>query len=290
MKDEINKTEKGRKMSEKTAHGTKKHIESLETTGYCVVPQILSGEQVSRGLELVKKNFNETLLSQSDRVPFLNKNQPTVYNLQSKDPFFLDLLFSLKTLEGLLKHFLNDMWFKSVPEGDPNYILRSYMARSSKRQMPMHIDSFIPYTGSFVYIMQCAIILEDQDENNGCTVVVPGSHLRAEYTTQEAFDEAVPVISRAGDLVLWDSRLWHGAMANNSGHSRWSVIATFSRWWLKQAFDIPGNLPQEIYDGLTDSQKAVLGYCSVPYDNETVGIDMKRSYELLPEKVENWRL
>jgi ectoine hydroxylase-related dioxygenase (phytanoyl-CoA dioxygenase family) len=91
-------------------------------------------------------------------------------------------------------------------------------------------------------------------------------------------------------LVFWDSRIWHGARENVTGGTRWSIIATFCRWWIKQAFDIPGNLPQEIYDQLSDRQRAVLGFCSVPYDDESRGIDMKRSYALLPANVADYRL
>jgi ectoine hydroxylase-related dioxygenase (phytanoyl-CoA dioxygenase family) len=269
--------------------GAKAHIEQLEKTGYCLMPQVFSKDQVAKALELTKKTFEDTKSVQSDRMPFLNRDQPMVYNLQAKHPFFLELLFSNPMLEDILKHFLNDRWFTAIPEGDPNYILRSYLARSSGHKMPMHIDSLIPYTGPCVFVMQAAIILEDQDEDSGCTVVVPGSHLSGEYTNQEAFDTAVPLRSKAGDLAMWDSRLWHGALENRSGRTRWSMIATFQRWWLKQAFDVPGNLPQEIYDGLTNAQKAVLGYCSVPYDNETFGIDMKRSYKYLPKKVADYR-
>ncbi len=107
---------------------------------------------------------------------------------------------------------------------------------------------------------------------------------------QASFDTALSLTGKAGDLVFWDSRIWHGARENVTGGTRWSVIATFCRWWIKQAFDIPGNLPQEIYDQLSDRQRAVLGFCSVPYDDESRGIDMKRSYALLPANVADYRL
>lgn len=155
--------------------------------------------------------------------------------------------------------------------------------------MPLHIDSFIPYAGPHVFIMQCSIPLEDQTEDNGCTVLIPGSHLSGKYCSQDAFPSAVSIKARAGDLVFWDSRIWHGARQNTSGGTRWAMIATFCRWWIKQAFDIPGNLPQELYDQLTEREKGVLGYCSVPYDNEKHGIDMKRSYSLLPQQVVDYR-
>jgi len=49
----------------------------------------------------------------------------------------------------------------------------------------------------------------------------------------------------------------------------------------KQMFKTTENLPQEIYERLTDSQKAVLGFCSIPDNNESEGIDMKRGYDSL---------
>lgn len=264
-------------------------IASIERDGYCYLPQMFSSEQVSMALGRIKYWFDNTLSSQSERMPYLNKDQSMVYNLQSKDLFLLRMVLGCELIEKVLMHFLNDRWFTSIPADAPNYILRSFLARSSNHQMPLHIDSFIPYAGPHVFIMQCSIPLEDQTEDNGCTVLIPGSHLSGKYCSQDAFPSAVSIKARAGDLVFWDSRIWHGARQNTSGGTRWAMIATFCRWWIKQAFDIPGNLPQELYDQLTEREKGVLGYCSVPYDNEKHGIDMKRSYALLPQQVVDYR-
>lgn len=269
---------------------TPEYIRAIERDGYVYIPGAFDRQQISHALELVRHWFDKTLSAQSDRMPRLNQNQPMVYNLQSKDIFFVKMMLGNKLIEEILKHFLNDKWFTALPDDAPNYILRSFLARSSNTKMPMHIDCFVPYTGSYVFVMQCAILLENQSKENGCTVLTPGSHLSDRYAPQESFDSAVPIEGKAGDVVFWDSRIWHGARPNESSGTRWSMIATFCRWWIKQAFDIPGNLPQEIYDQLTDSQKAVMGFCSVPYDDETCGIDMKRGYELLPKKVEDYRL
>ena len=260
-------------------------LENLNKDGYSYVSQAVSPEAVQKALVKVSHWYEATKCVQSDRMPYLNAGQSMVYNLQSKDLFFIRLLLGNPLVRKVLMHFLNDQWFTKIPAGEPNYILRSFLARSSNHQMPMHIDSFIPSSGRHSFMMQCALLLEDSNETNGCTVLVPGSHLSDEYTTQDSFATARPMEAKAGDLIFWDSRLWHGARANVSSGSRWAMIATFGRWWIKQAFDIPASLPQSIYDQLTDSEKAVLGFCSVPYHDETRGIDMKRSYDLLPEQV-----
>lgn len=265
------------------------HIRDLEERGYTVIPAVYSPEHVERALGLVRHWYQVSTQALSDRMPFLNKDQAMVYNLQNKDPFFLELLFSSAEVSAILKHFLNDEWFRSVPAEHANYILRSFLARSSNHKMPIHIDSFIPYGGDYCFIMQFSILLEDQNEENGCTVVVPGSHRSGRYGTQDAFENAKPICARAGDCVMWDSRIWHGALENRSSVTRWAIIATMQRWWLKQAFEIPGSLPQAHYDALTDEQRAVLGFTSVPYRDETVGIDMKREYSLLPKVVSDYR-
>ena len=93
----------------------------------------------------------------------------------------------------------------------------------------------------------------------------------------------------AGDVVIWDSRLWHGTRENSTESKRWAIVATCCRWWLKQHWNIPQNLPQEIYAQLSDSQKAVLGFCSISPNDESDGIDLKRDYDSLLPDVRGYR-
>ncbi|MFP4002372.1 MAG: phytanoyl-CoA dioxygenase family protein [Alphaproteobacteria bacterium] len=264
--------------------GLDKAVNDLERLGYCRLRQVYDPSTTREALERVRCWYEKSRNTCSKNVPFLNTDQPTVYNLQNKDVFFLKMLFDARILQKILVHFLNDHWFRQIPQHEPNYLLRSFIARSSNKRLPMHLDSFVPYLGNHVIIMQASIILEDQEAENGCTVVVPGSHLYGQYTTQDAFKEAVPINSRAGDIVIWDSRLWHGTTDNRSGNTRWAIVATFCRWWMKQHWNITQNLPQEIYKQLTESQRAILGFCSIPARDETTGIDLKRGYDdLLPD-------
>lgn len=265
-------------------------IADLRKRGYCRLRGVYEPAAACDALGRVRRWYEKSRETCTKDVPFLNIDQPTVYNLQNKDIFFLRMLFGPNILQDILIQFLNDPWFRQIPPGEPNYLLRSFIARSSNKRLPMHLDSFVPYLGRHVIIMQFSIILEDQNAENGCTVVVPGSHLSGQYTTQEAFNEAVPIESQAGDVVIWDSRLWHGTTENRSGATRWAIVATFCRWWMKQHWNITQNLPQEIYDQLTDSQRAILGFCSIPARDETTGIDLKCGYESLLADVSEYRL
>lgn len=180
----------------------KAYIEKLETEGYCKIPRIYSQEEVKKALDLVLEWQVRTEDAQSANVPFLNRDHPLVYNLQNKDIYFLELIFSKPIIQEILMYFLNDKWFKQILSQYPNYILRSYLGRSSNDGLPMHIDSFIPYKGAHPLAMQVAIILEDQNQQNGCTVLIPGSHKSGEYANQEVFEKAIPLESKSGDVVI----------------------------------------------------------------------------------------
>ena len=264
------------------------NINRIRESGYCVVPQVYDEHSVHKALDVVRdlaagpKRYNPADL------PPLGRDALITWNLQYKHPYFLELLFASPEIERILIRLLNDTWYRPIPQDEPNYILRTYVARSSRDSLPLHVDSFFAYAGDAVISMQYAIILEDMDEMNGATLVVPGSHTSGQYAEQSALQDAIAVEARAGDVVLLDSRIWHGATENRSGRTRWSLWATFNRWWIKQSFRITQKLPQDIYATLTDKQKAVMGFCSIPYGDESEGIDMRVGYESLEERVSSY--
>lgn len=262
------------------------NVQEIRERGYSVIPGAVDAETVSAALNRIRQVHESTRARTTNNVPFLNVGHNMVYNLQNKDVMFLKLIASHPAIRTVAMALLNDQWYRQIPRDRPNYILRSLLGRSGGSEaMPLHIDSFIPASGSFPWSIQAAVVLEDQTEENGCTVVVPGSHLFDRYANQEALTDAKPLPSKAGDVAFWDSRLWHGAKANKFGKSRWSVIGTFGRWWMKQNYDIPRTLPQEIYAQLSDEEKSVLGYCSMPPKTEFDRIDIKTGYETLKPTV-----
>ncbi len=265
-----------------------KAIDEIKQHGYTRIKGLYDKETIAATLKSVKQLAEENLEVEIKDIPRLDTGQETIYNLQNKNYHFLSLLLKSDIITPILMHFLNDQWHKAIDLSEPNYILRSFSARNNNTAAPMHIDSYIPYMGEHLISMQAVIILEDQYKENGCTSVIPGSHQSGEYVSQDEANNATPIESKAGDVVIWDSRVWHGTFDNHSGASRWSLIATFVRWWIKQGYRITENLPQEIYQQLNNSEKAVLGFCSRPLDDEQAGIDFKKSYDCLKPKVSDY--
>ena len=261
------------------------YITEIEDKGYTVVKNAVSIETAKDLLDKIEKIFKNGKKPDLSKVPKLNKESKVVYNPEQKDILFCKVIFSIKKLRKILIHFLNDEWYKEIPKDNPNYILRAMIARSSSyAKLPLHIDSFIPSSGNRCFIMQASLVLNEQTINNGCTVVVPGSHKSDQYATQEFFNEATPISASMGDLIIWDSRLWHGALPNKTGVNRWSLISTFTRWWIKQNYQLTNSIPKTFLNKFTDEELSILGFCSDPPKDEFDRIDIKAGYDILNQR------
>ncbi|WP_027793046.1 phytanoyl-CoA dioxygenase family protein [Paraburkholderia acidipaludis] len=262
------------------------HLDALATDGYTIIEQGMSPDAAAALLHAMRARSAKLAEVELADQPFLNRGHDVLYNLQREDVTYARTFTGNPLVMTILLGLLNDTWYKQIPQDRPNFILRSLIGRSSgERAMPLHIDSFVPSSGKLCIACQVAIVLEDQTPERGCTVLVPGSHRSDDYADQSAMADAIPILAKAGDIVIWDSRIWHGALGNTTGKSRWSLIATFVRWWMKQNYDMTGALPQHIYEALTDDEKAVFGYCSLPPRDEYDRTDMKAGHDFLKPTV-----
>ena len=269
---------------------TEARLEALAEDGYVVIPGAIGAEHAERLLGSLQRLSETRPPVGAEGTPFLNRGHDLLYNLQREDAAYAFPFTRDERVMAILMGLLNDAWYRQIPSDRPNFILRSLIGRSSgDKTLPLHIDSFIPSSGKLCHACQISVVLEDQTPERGCTVVVPGSHRSDAYADPAAFADAVPIISKAGDMVIWDSRLWHGALGNSTGASRWALIATFVRWWMKQNFDVTGTLPQAVYDALSDDERAIFGFCSMPPRDEYQRTDMKSGHGELRPRVADYR-
>jgi hypothetical protein len=267
----------------------KTHLDTLAERGYTVIAAGVDTGTTGELLAMMRRLNVERTRAPDAEQPFLNRGHDVLYNLQREDLRFIRVFSRNPLVMEILRGLLNDVYYKQIPQDRPNFLLRALGGRSSgKTTLPLHIDSFIPSGGQYCIACQIAIVLEDQTLETGCTLVVPGSHRYDRYAEQEAMSRAIPLPTRAGDIVIWDGRIWHGALGNKTERSRWSLIATFARWWVKQNFDITGTLPQALYEALDDDEKAILGYCCLPPRDELERVDIKAGHAQLKPRVADY--
>jgi len=137
----------------------------------------------------------------------LNVSSPTVANFFTEHPSMLAIA---KGLLGDHAHFVTGeegsegavMVTKDANNVGPHGALPWHCDGSFTRHLPIN-----PFINAGVY-------LEDCNEDGGCLLVIPGSHLA--FSPSEGFEcsaqphaAEVAVVALAGDVVAHSSQLWH---------------------------------------------------------------------------------
>ncbi|MCZ6632319.1 MAG: phytanoyl-CoA dioxygenase family protein [bacterium] len=124
-------------------------------------------------------------------------------------------------------------------------------------------------------------MLTDFTKENGGTWIVPGSHRSSNNPTgnngvdsKKPYPTEMQVTGKAGSVLMFDSRLWHGHPTNYTDKHRVAVRANYAPWWLNvnptekdatekdlieqatgKAQTTQGTLPKSAYEKLPEEAK-----------------------------------
>lgn len=263
-------------------------INQISLNGFCKVSNVINDDVIEELHKLIENEHTKNYAKIVKNVPDRDKDDKIVYNLQSISKLFIDII-SNKFVSDIAKPFLNDIHYRYLEPDLPNYNLTYFNARSSGQKLDLHIDSGIPFSGSYPIAMQFVFLIEDSTEDNGCTVIVPKSHQSGEYTDRSLdLESLVKLTGKKGDVIIWDSRSWHGTLPNKTGRSRWAIIATFARWFIKPQMNIIKTINEDIYRQCSDAQKHLLGFCAIPPTDPFDRVNTKNGYDFLKESVNDY--
>ncbi len=103
-----------------------------------------------------------------------------------------------------------------------------------------------PYPDAVLHIT-AIFMLSPFTEETGGTLVVPGSHRspvnpsgETEVDRDSPYPTEINAMGRPGDVLLFDSRLWHSVAPNRGDRPRTAVIARYAPWWLNLSVQRPG--------------------------------------------------
>ncbi|MDO6684715.1 MULTISPECIES: phytanoyl-CoA dioxygenase family protein [unclassified Agarivorans] len=102
--------------------------------------------------------------------------------------------------------------------------------------------------------------LDDFTIENGGTFYLPGSHLIESLPDDDYFyRHAKQVTCKKGDMIIFNARLAHAAGENNTAQGRYALTINFCRSYMRQRFDYPRLVPEELIGQLGDIGKQFLG-------------------------------
>ena len=132
-------------------------------------------------------------------------------------------------------------------------------------QTRFHMD-FPRVLNGYLTSVNILFAIDDFTPDSGATLVVPGTHQRLEGPAEDYLKgRAVPVLCRAGGMVVFDSTLWHAAGPNTSGRDRLAINHQFTRSYIKQQIDYVRALGAEVVLAQKPRTQQLLGwYTRVP--------------------------
>jgi len=121
---------------------------------------------------------------------------------------------------------------------DGDVVLGAFRGRDPRRgsgQQGFHVDDAKPVPPNRQCLANAFWLLDDMDESNGATRIIPGSHRLGRippkgYQRRDArHPEALSINAGAGDVIVFSAHLWHAGSENLSGAPRRIAMAHFAR-------------------------------------------------------------
>jgi hypothetical protein len=215
----------------------------VRARGYAVWPDFVSPTD----LPLLASAARQLATSERAR-PYPKSTR--VWDLYRHGPSFVDLLGDNRLCE-LVGTLLGE-----------HYLLSDYSLNVVHPLQPVddwHID--YPYNEMRVLVsgsvlgLQCVLALDDFDDTNGATQVVPHSHVSptrpdgAEPAQHDVFQAS------AGSLLVMAAATWHRSGLNLSDQPRSAILLSFVERWVRPMSDPPGPGPW----ATTDRQRILFG-------------------------------
>lgn len=254
-----------------------KQERDLRINGFCILEEVIPTDSCNaikaRLLEVIQRHRVERLVA--EHISFV----PGVINYdQSFAPYLADRRV-LTLVESLLGPDVR-ISFTSALVNEPGKQRTKWHADWPFNQLnACHVG--VPYPDRIMHLTSLFMI-SPFTEDNGGTLIVPGSHRSSSNPTDESLgiDPTLPyptefrVTAAAGSMVLFDSRLWHCPPGNPSPSPRVALGVRYAPWWL--------NL--ESLDPDSDFRKQMVIEPGL-HENIVPRID-RQVYEALPDNVQ----
>jgi ectoine hydroxylase-related dioxygenase (phytanoyl-CoA dioxygenase family) len=228
--------------------------------GFCLIEDGLSAEQCVR---IRQRVADQAAAERALGIAYLVQSQQHVWALVNKGADFVGLLEhdpeavqAGRVIERILDETLGKGW--------NHFSLLANISYPGCHPQPMHQDQtwIAPIHTEAPVLVNTMYILQDVDEVNGGTLVVPGSH-RANGTAETGLYGPLPrpinLEAPAGTVMMFDGRLLHGGAVNHSDEFRYVLTNSCVKPWARQQENFALTVRPEVLEAASDKLLARLG-------------------------------
>lgn len=96
------------------------------------------------------------------------------------------------------------------------------------------------WTSSKPLALNALFVIDPFTVESGCTHVLPGTHLRSEFPSEEfVLKHESPAVAEPGSVIIMDSMIYHRSGKNSSNYARRAVNHVIGLPFMSQQIDIP---------------------------------------------------
>ena len=209
----------------------------IETQGFSIVPDVIDSDTADKA-----RNILHELLHAESTDEATKAGSQRVGGIAVKHPLFLDLLCHPLIIE---------IWQRIL---GPDIICSSWSANTvypGHDRLGWHVDypywsKQPPWPGGFL-AGQTVWMLDDFNEHNGATGVVPGSHRKGhppDGPTDTWREDGHVLCGTKGSVVLANGAWWHTARPNLSQQPRSCLLGMYIMPWFLPQEDMEAQLEQ----------------------------------------------
>jgi ectoine hydroxylase-related dioxygenase (phytanoyl-CoA dioxygenase family) len=223
----------------------------LDGKGYCVVENVLSPDEIAAlRRRLVEQAEGERRGGLAFHDGGADKPNQRVWMLLNKGKVFRDLMLH-PIIDALIGHLLG-----------PDFLVSSFtanIAHPGGEPMVLHTDQgYVGFWTPVPVVANIAWMLDDFSDANGGTRLVPKSHLDQSATPRSSsfvpsgvtrfpkLEETTGAEGKAGSVLCFDGRLWHGTGANRTDKPRHALLSYHCRGFIRQQENMTLGLLPEI--------------------------------------------
>ena len=232
--------------------------QELKETGIYFSRNKINPNLIERLLEPLAQSFKK-----HQSIQQLQNNEIDLYgvalNILPDHEVFIELLnelINVGVIESLRNHFFHS-----------NFILNSFSGLNNQPgktnfSAMVHRDSKC-YSNESPIMLNALVMLDDFTEENGATLLLPGSHKTPSKPSDEYFmKNCIKAIGNRGDVLVFNSDVWHSSALNVSLKGRRAIPITFSKSFVKQLMDYPRCLGYANMNMYSKGLQQLLGYHS----------------------------
>ena len=227
--------------------------QKLDSEGYCIIESVLSRAEVAA----LRSRLEEQAEGERARGVAFHDGGPSrpnqrVWMLVNKGQVFRDLMLH-PIVDALMGHLLGADYLLSS--------LTANIASPGGEPMVLHTDQgYVGFWTPKPVVANIAWMLDDFTAANGGTRLVPRSHLDRNATPRSSSfvpdnlanvpkpEDTIGAEGKAGSILCFDGRVWHGTGANKTDRSRHALLSYHCRPFVRQQENFVLGLLPEIKD------------------------------------------